>query len=112
MTENKPKRLQRLRRNPRRYATFQNSRYEQHVLTQCNGKQETPKAKTNEPAEAAESPDDMFTTGWLSRLHRPGGNEQVYPERMQEHLDATGGKVFTRFPPEPNGFLHVRERGE
>lgn len=82
------------------------------MLTQCNGKQETPKAKTNEPAEAAESPDDMFTTGWLSRLHRPGGNEQVYPERMQEHLDATGGKVFTRFPPEPNGFLHVRERGE
>lgn len=69
--------------------------------------QEAPKTKAAEAAAVAESPDDMFATGWLSRLHKPGGNEQVYPERMQEHLEATGGKVFTRFPPEPNGFLHV-----
>jgi hypothetical protein len=44
-------------------------------------------------------------TGWLSRLHKPGGNEQKYPERMKEHLAWTGGKVFTRFPPEPFGSL-------
>ncbi|GAA5913004.1 glutamine--tRNA ligase [Sporobolomyces salmoneus] len=59
------------------------------------------------PSGAAASPDDMFATGWLSRLHKPGGNEQVIPERMKEHLEATKGKVFTRFPPEPNGFLHI-----
>ncbi|GJN91074.1 hypothetical protein Rhopal_004089-T1 [Rhodotorula paludigena] len=58
-------------------------------------------------AGAAESPDDMFAHGWLSRLHKPGGNEQKIPERMKEHLQWTGGKVFTRFPPEPNGFLHI-----
>lgn len=36
-------------------------------------------------------PDAMFKEGWL---------KAVYQERPAEH-------VFTRFPPEPNGFLHI-----
>ncbi|BGP40715.1 Glutaminyl-tRNA synthetase [Rhodotorula kratochvilovae] len=67
----------------------------------------TPKASTSAVPLAAESPDDLFAQGWLSRLHKPGGNEQKIPERMKEHLEWTKGKVFTRFPPEPNGFLHI-----
>ena len=65
-------------------------------------------------AEASSStspplPTNIFREGLLSEFHKPGDNPQVEARLKEEHLKWTKGMVYTRFPPEPNGFLHVGE---
>ena len=46
----------------------------------------------------------MFSEGFLGDLHKPGEEPQMYPELLEEHKKFICDKVYTCFPPEPNGF--------
>lgn len=59
------------------------------------------------PGETTTKKKDWLDEGEVSKLRMPRENLQASEEIMQAHLKRTGGRVVTRFPPEPNGSLHI-----
>jgi len=73
-------------------------------------KQKKPKPAKEEDKNKNEDDDDLeaYKSKKISSLiGRDMKSAQNSEAITKEHLKVTNGKVFTRFPPEPNGYLHI-----
>ncbi|CAL2038876.1 unnamed protein product [Caenorhabditis brenneri] len=78
-----------------------------------NKKKEAASTAEDDFSEGAETMDELLRT--RAHFHKVGENFKTdgyvttpkTAELLKAHVAAVGGKVVTRFPPEPNGVLHI-----
>lgn len=76
---------------------------------------EAPKVLDRQTIQNMIDPKTIYLAGEASKFHKPGENyttdgyvmTPTTMKHMKEHLDRYGTQIRTRFPPEPNGILHI-----
>ena len=71
------------------------------------GKGQSSAAAAAAAVKEEEEEESLGLVAGMDKFGAPADNKQVRPELLAEHLKATDGRVVTRFPPEPNGYLHM-----
>ena len=77
---------------------------------QAPKKEEPKKASTKpeKPEDADDEENEIDFAGIVAKFPTPADNAMKNPDDVQRHhMEVTGGCFMTRFPPEPNGWIHI-----